>query len=165
MYSDSIIQKYIDLIKANCGQIKAFYQGDPVKIPNSNLPCCIIAKSNTTAGFQDSASDEHLVGLSITIITDIRDQLSTDENIAKIAPGIAQLYEIVEGRDANYKLKTNSILNILRTNQLLDVANNLRTDLRNVTRVDYGSTLRSRSPEMWSAEARIDIVVNFIQLR
>lgn len=164
-YNDPIIQKYIDIIKANNADIKMYYQGDPVKIPASALPCCIVSKNQTRAGQIDSANDGHDVWLTITIITDIRQDLSTQENIANIAPGVSSLYEIVEGRDAQYKLLESSILNILRTNQLLDVAHNLRTDLTSITRIDYGQTLRQRNPEMWSTEARIEIVANFIQIR
>jgi hypothetical protein len=164
-YQDPIIQRYIKLIKDNHGDtLKGFYEGDPIKIPASMLPCCIISKNQTRAGQINSADDAHDIWLTITIITDIRQDLST-QDIAQIAPGVSSLYQIVEGRDSNYKLLTNSILNILRTNQLLDVANNLRTDLTSVTRVDYGQTLRQRNPEMWSTEARIEIVANFIQLR
>ena len=165
MYQDTIIKKYIDLISATNKEIKMFYQGDPVKIPNSALPCCIISKRATAVGQITNSQDEHEVGLNITIVTDIREELSTDNDGANLAPGIAKLYELVEGRDANYKLKADSILNILRTNQLVDSANNLRTDLKTTTRIDYGQTLRQRNPAMWSVEARVEIIVNFIQIR
>lgn len=165
MYKDPIIQKYIELIKAKNKDIRAYYEGDPVKIPASMLPCCIISKSQTRAGQVTNAEDGHEIGLNITIVTDIRQELSTDQSINAVAPGIAKLYEIVEGRDSNYALLGTSILGILRTNQLVDVAHNLRTDLQSLTRIDYGSTLRQRNPEMWSVEARIEIVVNFIQVR
>lgn len=165
MYSDPIIKKIIAIIKAAQPDIKGYYQGDPIKIPDSMLPCCIVSKSLTRAGQMTNAEDGQEVGLTITIVTAIRAELSTEENISHIAPGVAKLYDIVEARDENYKLQSNSLLNILRTNQLLDVGNNLRIDLSTPTRIDYGQTLRQRQPEMWSVEARIDIVVNFIQIR
>lgn len=142
-----------------------FYQGDPVKIPMSALPCCIVSKTGTRAQFNDSANDEHEMVVHITFVTDIRSDLSTDEDIAKIAPGIAKLYDLVEGRNANYSLKDTSLLDIIRTNSLLDVTNNLRIDLGSITRVDYGSTMRGRNPAEWSIESTVEIVVNFIQLR
>lgn len=165
MYEDPIIKKYIALIKANNGDIRGYYEGDPVKIPASMLPCCIISKSATRVAQTTNAEDAHEIALNITIVSDIRPELSTEESINAIAPGIASLYKLVEGRDDNYKLLPTSILGILRTNQLVDVANNLRTDLSSVTRIDYGQTLRQRNPEMWSVEARIEIVADFIQIR
>lgn len=167
MYEDSIIKKYTALIASKCdGRIKYFYQGDPIKIPNSNLPCCIISKSQTRVAAETNAEDAHEISLSITIVTDTRSDLSTNEDVSHVAPGIASLYDIVEGRDADtYKLKPTSILGILRNNQLMDSANNLRTDLRSVTRIDYGEAIRQRNPEIYSIEARVEIVVNFIQVR
>lgn len=166
MYRDTIIEKYIELIKSKLnGEIKYFYQGDPVKIPASNLPCCIIAKSQTRVAQVTNAEDGHEIGLTITIVADIRNDLSTDNNIASIVPGVATLYKLVEERDANYKLTPTSLLGILRNNQLLDPLNNLRTDLSSMTRIDYGENLRQRNPEEWSIEARIEIVANFIQIR
>lgn len=164
-YNDPIIEKYIDLIKANTPAIKAFYQGEPVRIPASNLPCAILSKRETAAGALTNAEDEHGIGMSITIVTDVRKELSTEENIAKTVAGVAALYDIVEGREPDYTLKSSSILGILRSNIVLDAARNLRTDLGSITRVDYGTTLKSRVQEDWSVEARVDFVCSFQQVR
>lgn len=165
MYSDSVLKKYIDIIKASNGKIKAYFQGDPVRIPTSSLPCVIVTKSETRVGQITNAEDEHGMGITITVITDIRQDLSTNENDAALVEGVSSLYDIVEGRNDDYTLKSTSILDILRSNQLLDVANNLRTDLSSITRIDYGQSLRQRQPELWSVEARIEIVAQFIQIR
>jgi hypothetical protein len=165
IYQDPVIQKYIDLIKANNGAIKAFYHGEPIRIPQSNLPCAIISKRETRAGQLTNAEDEHGIGMSIIIITDIRKDLSTEDNIAQTVPGVSALYEIIEGRNADYTLREDSLLGILRGNILVDAANNLRTDLGSQTRVDYGTTLRDRQQEEWSIEARVDFVAHFTQPR
>lgn len=164
-YKDPIINKYIEIISANNGVFKAYYHGDPVKIPMSNLPCVIIAKSQTRAAQMTNSQDGHEVGITITVVTDIRSDLSTQDNIDLVVPGLSKLYELVEGRNEDYTLKDDCILGILRKNQLLDAANNLRTDLTSVTRIDYGENMRQRNPEEWSIEARIEIVANFIQFR
>lgn len=167
IYKDPILEKYINLLKTKLsGKIKTFYQGDPLKIPNTNLPCIIISRSQTRIAQETNAEDGHEMSLIITVVTDTRSDLSTNEDISQIGPGIATLYELVEGRDpATYVLRDDSILGILRKNQIVDNANNIRTDLRSVTRVDYGETVRQRKPEIYSIEARIEIVVNFIQVR
>jgi len=164
-YEDPIIKAYIDLIKANTGAIKVFYQGDPLRIPVSNLPCAIVTKRETRAGTLTNAEDEHGVVMSITVITDVRNDLSTEESIKQVVAGVSTLYEIMEGRDADYTLKDTSILGILRGNIAVDAANNLRTDLGSQTRIDYGTTLRDRAPEEWSIEARVDFVASFSQVR
>lgn len=165
MYSDPIIRKYIDLIKAKNGKIKVFYQGDPTRIPISVLPCCVIYKKDTGVRHFTNAQDEHAIGLVFTVITDIRQDLSTNENDAKVVEGVASLYEIIEGRNEDYTLMDTSLLGILRKNQLVDDTNNLRTDLDNVTTVNYGETLRQRDPEQWTIEARVEIIAHFVQTR
>lgn len=164
-YEDPVIAKYIELIKANTGAFNAFYQGEPIRVPATNFPCLIISKRETRAGTLTNAEDEHAIGMSLTVIADVRKDLSTEENIAQVVAGVATLYDIVEGRNANYTLKDNSLLAILRHNPLVDSTYGLRTDLGTVTRVDYGTTLRDRAPEEWSIEARIDFVAYFTQVR
>src|SRR3954449_13206353 len=132
-YKDPIISTYEALIKANTGAFRVFYQGDPLRIPASNLPVCIITKTGTQVGPLNNADDAHQIGLRITIITDVRQDLSSEESNAKIVEGIASLYDLMEGRNADYTLKDTSILDILRSNINLDVANNLRTDLSSLT--------------------------------
>jgi hypothetical protein len=165
MYSDPIIEKYISLIKTQNGTIKTYYQGEPLRIANSLLPCCIVSKTNTNVSPINNADDEHNVGLRITVITDVRQDLSTEESQQKIVEGVSALYDIMEGREDEYTLKNTAILNILRHNINVDIQNNLRTDLSSMTRVDYGTTLRDRAREEWTVEARLDFTANFLQAR
>ena len=164
-YTDPVIAAYTSLIRANTSAIKAFYQGEPIRLPASNLPCAIISKRQTRVGVLTNSEDEHGIGMSITIVADVRKDLSTDDNIAKAAAGVSTLYDLVEGRNDDLTLKDGSILGILRSNIVVDAARNLRTDLGAMTLVDYGATLRDRAPEEWSIEARVDFVASFNQPR
>lgn len=163
MYQDPIITKYTDLIKANNGTIRTYFQGEPARIANSLLPCAIISKTATTAGPLTNSEDGHEIGLRITIITDVRQDLSSEESDAKIVEGVATLYDLMEGRNADYTLKATAILDILRSNITVDAANNLRTDLGSLTRIDYGVT--DRAPGVWTIEARLDFTASFLQTR
>jgi hypothetical protein len=166
MYQDPVIAKYIALLKAKAGgTIKTYYQGEPVRIVKENLPCAIISKRETRVGVHTNAEDEHGIGMAITIITDIRTDLSTSENTAQIVAGVATLYDIMEGRQEDLTLKPTCVLSVLRANPLVDAVNGLRTDLGTVTRVDYGETLAGRSPQEWTIEARVDFVSSFTQVR
>lgn len=164
-YEDPIIKKYIELFKAKMPDIKQYYQGDPVRIPASSLPCMLISKTETVAGRETNVEDTHNIEMQITIITDIRSELSTQENDKRIVEGIAKLYDLMEGRGVDYSLKDSSCLDILRGNQLVDATYNLRTDLETLTRVDYGETLRDREAGLWSIEARLLFIAHFIQNR
>lgn len=158
-YIDPIIAKYLDLVKTSTGAFKAFYQGDPIRVPASNWPCLIISKRETRVGPLTNAEDEHGIALIATVLVDVRKDLSDDKSIVA---GIGSLYDIVEGRNADYTLKSNSLLGILREH--IDVDTNLRTDLSTITRVDYGTT-RQREPESWSIEAEIEWIAHFTQNR
>lgn len=169
LYQDPIILKYIDLIKGVFGNdfFKIFYQGDPIRIPISNLPAIIISKDETRVSNSgdggSNVEDAHQIALTLTVVTDIRDQINDDK---AIAPGIAKLYDIMEGRDATtLKLKTKSILNVLRSNVDVDTALGLRTSLGTITRVDYGLTVGKREQEAWGIEAQLEFVAHFSQLR
>ncbi len=165
MYSDPILSKYIDLLKTKAGTIKVFFQGEPLRIGASQLPCVIISKRETMVGPHTNAEDEHKVGITLTVVTDIRSDLSTEDAQANVVAGIATLYDLVEGRNVDYTLKDTSILDILRSNPVVDSTYGLRTDLGTITRVDYGQTLRDRHKEEWSIEATIQLVAHFTQNR
>jgi hypothetical protein len=165
MYQDPVLTAYINLIKSKTGVFKAFYQAEPIRIPASDYPCLIISKRETRVGPLTNAEDEHGMAISITVIADVRQDLSTEDGAAAATAGVARLYDIIEGRKADYTLKDTSLLDILRSNELVDATHGLRTDLGSMTRVDYGMTLRDRAPESWSIEGRVDIVATFHQVR
>ncbi|MGY3406099.1 hypothetical protein ACVWZV_002212 [Bradyrhizobium sp. GM5.1] len=144
---------------------KTYFQGEPIRVPGVDFPYAMISKRETRVGPVTNAEDEHGISLSITVVADIRNDLSTDENAGAVNAGVATLYEIIEGRNADYTLKTNSVLSILRHNPLIDSTYGLRTDLGTVTKVDYGLTLQNRALEEWSVEARVDFVASFQQVR
>lgn len=163
IYSDPIITKYIDLIKSKTDIFKGYYQGDPVRIPTSKLPCIIISKNRTELGQLSNVEDEQAMSLILTVVTDIRKDISDEK---ALAPGTASLYNIIEGReDDTLKLKTESILHILRNNLNVDISLGLRTNLGSVTSADYGMTIGKREPSSWSIEANIDFEAYFTQVR
>lgn len=154
------------MIEANTKRFKRFYQGDPLRVPVSLLPCLIATKLETRVGKLTNSEDEHGIAMRLTTIADIRQDLSTQENDAGIVEGVATLYDICEGRDpVTLELAPDSLLYILRHNMIVDSTTGLRTDLSTITRVDYGETLRERAPEKWSIEAQIEFVAHFTQNR
>lgn len=165
MYTDPIIKQYIDLIVSKTNVFNKIYQGEPTRIGASVLPCLLISKRATEAIDFDSARDEHECALDFTVVADIRQELSTSENDESVIAGVARLYEIMEGREADLTLKANSLLGILRNNQLVSASLGLRTDLGGATRVDYGETLQSRQEGEWRIQASISIIAKFHQVR
>ena len=165
LYKDPISKKYIDLIVGIVGEgfFKGIYYGDPIKIPISNLPALVISKDETRISNITNVEDQHLMAFTMTVITDIRDDINDDK---AIAPGTASLYDIIEGREEDtLKLKTKSLLHILRNNVDVDTSLGLRTDLGSITRADYGLTVGKRQPDMWAIEASIEFIAQFTQIR
>lgn len=169
IYKDPVLKKYVDLITGVFGEgtFKEYYYGDPIKIPMSNLPALIIAKDETRAGNAidggTNVDDVHQMAITITVVTDMRAEINDDKTIAA---GTAKLYDIMEGRDpTTLKLKTKTILDVLRGNLLVDSALGLRTDLGTPTRIDYGMTLGKREEEVWAIEAQLEFVAHFTQVR
>ena len=165
MYQDPIITEYLNLIKASNGEIIEYHQGDPISVPAIGLPCCIISKRDTQVAALTNAEDEQAIGLSLTVIVDVRKELSTEESRSKVSGEVAKLYDIIEGRDTDLTLKDTSVLGILRHNPLVNSTYGLRTDLGTITRVDYGTTFRDRGREAWTIEARVDFTAHFSQVR
>ena len=162
-YKDPIITKYTSLILAAIpGVFKSTFQGDPIRLAKSDYPALIISKSRTRVGPHTNSEDEHEIALILTVVVDVRAEINDSK---EITPGIAKLYDIIEGRDAQYKLKSGSILNILRTNIAVDASLNLRTDLGSITTANYGLTIGKRAQDTYGVEGSIEFIASFNQLR
>ncbi len=156
------MKKYGDLVASNTDRFKRIYYGDPIRIGVSELPALVIAKVETLVANHTNVEDTHAVRMSMTVVTDVRDTINEDKTMVR---GVNDLYNLMEGRDASYKLLTNSLLYILRHNVELDIALNLRTDLSTMTRVSYGMTMDKRKENAWSIEGTVEFVAHFIQVR
>jgi hypothetical protein len=164
-YIDPILRKYGELILANTGAIKEVYYGEPQKFPSVDIPCIFISKRATNADALTDTEDQHNMAITITVVTDIRSDLTTQDAEQNVVAGIATLYDIMEGRNEDYTLKDTAILNILRHNFVASGSPQLITDLDSVTHVDYMKTLSNRAPQQWTVQASVDIVCKFIQTR
>lgn len=162
-YVDPILKKYAQLIEGYTKAFKRIYFGDPIRIGASELPALILAKVDTRVRNHSNVEDLHEVRISMTIVADVRDTISDDKLMVR---GVNLLYDLMEGRtEGTYKLKTESLLNIIRHNVELDPGQNLRTDLETITRVDYGLTMDKRKESSWSIEGMVELTAHFIQVR
>ena len=158
-YSDPILRAYIELIEAK-RKFNAIYIGDPiVPPPGPNLPALIIEKTATRAGVVTNMGDGHEVDVIIRVITSVLRDLKHD---TQVAPGVAELYDILEGRNDDMTLKETSLLSIIRSNK--HPKQNLITDLESLTEIEHGQ-LQDREEGAWTTEAQIKFTANFIQLR
>lgn len=162
IYQDPVLKKYGQLIESS-KLFKSIFYGDPIRIGSSELPALIIAKIDTRVGKFTNSEDAHEMRISFTPVTDVRDTIGEDKEMVR---GVNSLYNLMEGRqESTYQLKTDSLLYILRHNEVVDAANNLRTDLSSVSKIDYGMTIGKRKDAAWSIEGTLEITSSFTQVR
>ena len=162
-YKDPVISLFIDLIKANTSVFKSFYYGDPIRIPASNLPACLISKRATNIKIFTNGEDEHNMQIIFTVVADIRKDLQGDNTVTA---GTSSLYDIIEGRDpVTLALKPESLAYILRHN--VDLYQNLQfyVDVENPTKIDYAMTVGKRATDSWSNEGTLTLVAKLVQIR
>ena len=162
-YQDTIIQKYLNLIKDNVGGgIKVFYNGTKMQIPLSSLPMVMIDIEGTEATEFSNTEDQHIVSLVLTYIADMRQDTSAAQLMEE---GFGKVVEALVGRSSDYSLKTKSILYVLRHNLNIDTDNNLRTDVGSITVATPRQVGTGRMPGYWSCEGTIRFKAHFIQTR
>ena len=163
VYNDPIIQKLFDVIDASDGgAIKTFFHGDPVLVAKDDLPVLIASKDTSEIGDESNAEDYHRMNIVLTLIVDIR-QLVGETADYHTHVAWQKLYDIIEGRNANYTLKSTSIVDILRKNH--NLGNNANIELGVPMTVDYGFTIGKRGDNTWAWEANILVPIFFSQLR
>ena len=161
-YEDTIIAKYLSLIKGNVADVRTFYNGTLFQVPISRLPLIMIDIESTEASEFSNAEDQHIISLVLTYIADMRKDISA---VQFMESGFGKVLDVLVGRASDYSLKTNSILYILRHNLDIDASNNLRTDLGSITVATPREVVPGRMPGFWSAEGTIRFKAHFIQTR
>ena len=155
MYKDPIIAKIIEaLTAAELPGIKGIYNGDVVVPAKDDVPLVYVAKDTTTISQADNMEDEHLMPMVATVLYDMTQDIGQSYDMVA---GASSLYEIVEGRDDDYKLKTNTIAYVLRENQVLD--DKLWIAVGTPVTVTYGIGVNRRGPGMFSVEAVVRFAV------
>jgi hypothetical protein len=161
---DPIIKKYFDIIKAATGDtFRAYYYGDPVRIPTSMTPAIIGARRATKTVTDTNAEDRHNMTLVFTVVADVRSDIQDDKTLVA---GNQRIYDLIEGRDpATLQLKPTSLLYILRHNQAIDESHQVWTDISTPSQVDYGLIANKRASPSWSIEGAITTTASLVQLR
>lgn len=163
LYKDPILKKYADLILASTNRIKTVYYGENMGgIQVSRLPAIILNVANASMAHFDTVRDRHDIRITMTVITDIRNTTSDEQTTA---PGMCELNDIVEGRNDDLTLKTDSLMHILRHSIDIDPTHSLRTDIGTATRATFGTVPNKRIPNGWSIEATLEFTATFFQNR
>jgi hypothetical protein len=108
---DRISAIFTDEVKTPRGIVQ-IYKGDPVLIPNVNMPAITINPQTTRTVPVDSCHDQKIQQISIILILDARKFFNTSQN----ETGLFVLSSVMEEEDTNGRLKGDTILGALREN-------------------------------------------------
>lgn len=132
-------------------------------VPASLLPAVILSIEKTEVAEISDMEDEHRVSLVLTYIADMRKDFEASH---LIKAGFNKVTEALIGREtSDYKLKTDSILHLLRNNLNVDAGKELRTEVSGVSVVTPDEIATGRIEGYWSAEGTIRFTAHFIQER
>lgn len=154
-YRDPIIETILTKLKAaQLKGIKGYFNGDVVVPAKSDMPLVYVAKDTTQISSADTQEDQHVMPMVATVIFDITQDMGRSYDMVAGAGG---LYEVVEGRNDDFSLKTNTLLYALRANQVLGTKLWLSVN-SNIT-VNYGIGINRRGPGTFSVEAVVHFTV------
>lgn len=150
----ALIDKIIELLREGMSgdgalQIKQFYFGDPIDIPESCLPCIAVEPDRTEVEHGPTGMDDVGYNIVVKVIMDKREDWGKEDS-GDVA-GVRKLIELTEGQTQATDLGT--VVGILRTNFTLgeNVHNQELT-------IEYGVTPRPK--EVLTAEASVMVNIN-----
>lgn len=154
---DKTISLLITLLKTKLrGEIKSFYVGDPIMIPESAMPCISISPHSTTANVADNQRDSRVHKIDISLIIDARKYFNATP---QTMVGTTFLMETMSKESADGSVAANSILGIIRDNLSLST----NRFVSNEVVIDY--TTRRRTEDLITLEAIMSVEVEHISNR
>jgi hypothetical protein len=153
-YKDPIIAKLIEKLEAE-GPVELkgrYYHGEVLLPSKEDLPMCSIGKDSLAVGQASNMEDDHIMPLIINILYEWTRDVNQSYDIVT---GVNSLYEMVEGRNADYTLKANTIMYVLRKYQQLDTNAWLAVGPTEIVTANYGLGIERRGPNIFSVEAVI----------
>ncbi len=114
-------------------QFHAYFEGDPVQIGQSLLPCIVVQKVTGTIQTGPTGADENIEQIMIKVILNKKDDFGATETNVELTE--RRLRRIVEARDSvTLQYVPESLMGGLRTNitlgdVVLDMSHNIAYDL------------------------------------
>lgn len=149
-YRDPLLKALIDMLETDgpAELVNHYIYGDTLAPAKSALPVVSVARDGTTILSDGTMLDRHQTAIVLAVIVDYTADLNTSFDLTR---GTNKLYELIEARDENLQLKTNTIAYALRKNQKL--ADNLFISVNDEgLLVDYGLGIEKRGDNIFSVE-------------
>ena len=132
------------------GDIKAFYIGDPILIPDASMPCISISPNATATEVADNQRDVRTHTINIALIIDARKYFGKTPNEMV---GTTYLMEKMTKENTDGSVNENTILGVLRKNLSLSSNRFIGNDVS----IDY--TTRRRTEDLITLEAILTVTV------
>lgn len=149
VYTDALT-RIMNLMKATFGgNLKAYYEGDPILIPKANLPCLIIESQAGKVDLAATSTDRFQSQINIRLVFNKADDFnaSDQQDLSE-----RKLRKMVEGRDpATNQFLPNTVLGALRSNFTLS-SNLIEND------IDWEYALQPRAEGVVTSEALVQVV-------
>jgi len=154
---DKTITLLMTLLKSKLeGEIKSFYVGDPIMIPDSAMPCISISPDNSVITVADNQRDVRTHKIQISLIADARKYFNKTPNEMV---GTTFLTETMSKEDSDGTINANSILGVIRDNLTLST----NRFVSNEVNIDY--TTRRRTEDLITIEAVLTVEVQHFSNR
>jgi hypothetical protein len=151
-YRTTNAQKILDLLKTNFGSalIKSYYYGDPLLIPEANLPAVCVVKESGDSQTGYTGFDRITENIQIRILLNKKDDIGASDDIDLTQVHLEQL---IEGRDdTTNQYVTQSVMGVLRKNITFG-----NSTVGQTAQPEYGITPQADGTLL--AEGHINIVV------
>jgi hypothetical protein len=149
-FKDTIADTMIDLLKTNLGSagFKQYYYGDPIAIPQSQLPAVVVEFESSDITVSTTAQDDVDDVLVIKLVFNKKSDFN--KTASEIA-GHRRLRELMQGVDSTTgKIAANTVIGILRANFTLS-----NTIVDQSIGIEYGIMPRPEDVITEEAHARI----------
>lgn len=152
-YRDPIIEKVLEALNDNGpSRLKGNYVNGDVLVPGRlSLPLCYVARDTTRVAPASSQEDQHTINMVATVIFSATEGWRDAYDNVAATP---ELYDLCEGRNTDYSLKSDTLLYVLGNRQQLDAKLWISPPGSDIL-VNYGLGVERRGPGMFSVEATI----------
>lgn len=140
-------------------RITSYYQGEVVVPAKSTLPALMVIGNSTRIGKSSTASDQYIHSVTVKVVANVMSYVSEEGNATGVIAAQEDLIDIIEERESNTTLKSNTVLGCLRKNA------NIRTgkfEYNNNFVVQY-DTIRTGQFFYVSASVTLDLISDLIQ--
>lgn len=139
-----------DLLKDTFGDLfKGYFIDSPNLVIFSELPALFIAPITSASVLADTVRDTQTYTIDVGVIIDAKQEL---RKYKKEMVGTQFLTEIMEAKDSDGQLKTNTVLYVLRNNLTLDS----NWMMGNETSIDYSMSRRAAPEgEQWTTKEAV----------